>query len=70
MAEEPAAEIADEFSFLENDGQKLRALVFSYMANADIDGRILAENMNIAAEWIKDGTVPMRPRKPKEHVQP
>ena len=53
-------EAAEELAFLHQDDQKLRAYVLSQMASADIDGRILVENMNLVTEWIKDGTMPAK----------
>ena len=53
-------EAAEELAFLHHDDQKLRAYVLSQMASADIDGRILVENMNLVTEWIKDGTMPAK----------
>lgn len=53
-------EAAEELAFLHQDDQKLRAYVLSQMASADIDGRLLVENMNLVTEWIKNGTMPAK----------
>ena len=57
----------DEFYFCDTPDQKLRAFIASYMANAEIDGRILVENMEKVFVWVKDGTVPKaeKLRRPK-----
>lgn len=58
----------DEFYFLADDDQKLRAFILSYMGNADIDGRILVANMEACFHWVKDGKVPTKATAPKPKV--
>lgn len=38
--------------------EQRRAFIFEHMASPDIDGKILVENMNMAAEWLKSGAMP------------
>jgi hypothetical protein len=35
-----------------------RWLIVEHMANSDIDGRILVQNMDMVYRWMKDGVVP------------
>ena len=39
-----------------------RVFVFDRMANSDIDGKILVENMNHVSQWLKDGSLPKATR--------
>jgi hypothetical protein len=38
--------------------EKRRAFVVSQMANCDVDGKILVQNMHAVCEWLKSGKVP------------
>lgn len=38
--------------------EKRRAFVVSQMANSDVEGKILVENMHAVCEWLKTGALP------------
>ena len=38
--------------------EKRRAFVVNQMANCDVDGKVLVENMHAVCEWLKSGQVP------------
>ena len=42
-----------------------RVFVFDKMADSDIAGHTLVENMDAVCKWLKDGTVPQKERKLK-----
>lgn len=43
----------------------LRAFIFEQYADAEIDGRILVQNMETIFQWIRNGTVPEATKKAK-----
>lgn len=49
------------YEFVETNDQRLRCFIVETMASADIDGRVLVENMDHAFKWIKEGVVPTQP---------
>lgn len=40
------------------DPHTIRLFIFEAMANSEIDGKILVENMNYVFEWVQNGVVP------------
>ncbi len=40
-----------------------RAFIFDKMAEPNIDGRILVENLEFVFRWLKSGEVPKTPKK-------
>lgn len=50
-------------------GERRRAFVLAHMANAEIEGRILVDNLQLIYEWLTDGTVPARTEKQKKAAQ-
>jgi len=40
-----------------------RVFILKLMADPDINGVILVENMDAVAKWLKDGTVPTRAKR-------
>jgi hypothetical protein len=38
--------------------EKRRAFVVNQMANCDVDGKVLVENMHAVCEWLKSGELP------------
>jgi hypothetical protein len=43
-----------------------RVFVFDKMADSQIDGRILVENMNHVSLWLKDGVLPASKARPQK----
>lgn len=43
--------------------EQLRRFIVGHMANAEIEGYVLVDNMETVFKWIKHGTVMRRPRK-------
>jgi hypothetical protein len=39
----------------------MRLFIIKYYAHADIDGRIMCQNMDLLFHWAKTGTVPEQP---------
>lgn len=64
MTDEPLAadlEVAVEppdYGFVPEGDARLRCFIYECAANAEILGRIMVENCEMAFQWIKFGTVP------------
>jgi hypothetical protein len=37
----------------------LRMFIIEHMASADIGGKVMVENMDMAFHWLRDGVVPV-----------
>lgn len=65
MAEDPEIEVDVEALLypgqVDVDEQR-RAFVLEHLANAEIDGHILALNCDILCQWLKTGCVPEQPK--------
>lgn len=48
----------DPYPFVATHEQGLRCFIYECVANAEIDGRILVENMEHVFKWITTGEVP------------
>jgi hypothetical protein len=48
--------------------EKRRRFILECMANSDIEGYILLQNMQMVFDWLKDGTIARRKVKPKASV--
>lgn len=59
----------DKYPFVATHEQGLRCFIFEMMADADIDGKILVENMNYVYEWINEGTVPVSASQPLKKLK-
>ena len=65
----PAEKPEDEFPWAQSDDERRRSFIFVQLSDgagqglsvAEIDGRILVENMHIIDLWLKDGEVTKRP---------
>ena len=60
-AEELSEEITDKISRLIktlDDDQLLRLYIFELYADAEYNGNIMVQNMDLAYKWIKKATVP------------
>ena len=56
----------DVCTWTDDVDEKRRAFVVNQMANSDVDGRVLVENMHAVCEWLKSGHLPAEARaKPK-----
>ncbi len=40
-----------------------RAFVLDLMADSEVDGKILVQNMEMVFQWLKGGTTPLNPDK-------
>lgn len=49
---------------------KLRQQIYRHYANAEIDGRILVENMELVFKWITNGEVPAKQSGRGKHLKP
>jgi hypothetical protein len=50
-------------SWSDDPDEHRRTFIFDRMNDAQIDGKILVENMQMVAEWLKTGTVPQPTKK-------
>jgi hypothetical protein len=50
----------DSYPWCTDDDERRRTFVAEIMANSEIDGRILVENMDTLYKWLKDGLLPKK----------
>lgn len=46
------------YEFVPDGDARLRCFIYECVASAEVHGRILVENCQMAFDWIKAGTVP------------
>ena len=62
--EAPVIEIEpDRYPWADTKDRMLRSFIAEQMASADIDGRFMVENMQMAFDWIMQGTIPAKASK-------
>lgn len=52
----------DVCTWTDDVDEKRRAFVVNQMANADVDGKVLVENMHAVCDWLKSGALPAEAR--------
>lgn len=63
-ADEELVEVVPElYVFVADDDQRLRCFITETMADADIAGEVMVENMEFVYQWVKNGTVPKTAKK-------
>jgi hypothetical protein len=68
MVEPAPAKVEPEVGVVINDAdictwtsdvdEKRRAFVVSQMANCDLDGKVLVQNMHAVCDWLRSGRLP------------
>jgi hypothetical protein len=49
----------DVCTWTDDVDEKRRAFVVNQMANSDVDGKVLVQNMHAVCEWLKSGALPV-----------
>lgn len=52
-----------DFPWTDDPDEQRRAFILTLMASADIDGKILVENMRRVETWLRTGRAPARLQK-------
>ena len=63
MASEESDPRPEAYFWAEGDEIR-RAFIIDVMADADIDGKVLVENMDAIFHWLKSGELPKKVKKP------
>jgi hypothetical protein len=57
-----------EFYWTDDQDEIRRYYILIHMANSDMDGKILVENMNLVYNWCVKGELPKKSEKPKTNL--